>query len=290
MKFFSLVFALGFAALPVQAQNSGPQLESTLVRAYDAWREAMIGKNAQAWAAAITQYRQVVTRNEVVSDRKPFPQAVFEIPVAPPKIDGLRLLEAEAVGNTAHLIYFGKVDLGQDEDKKDKEVLLKLKFGLEGGVWKYDSNRFTGLSNASPAEIAALRAGKRPDFLDAAEFTPPGSFPPVPALCRVPEFKGGYKLQSFGYETTLSMNGFDYGPVAHALDQQVIIGGLTSGENVITIRAKPVPAAEGQTPALKLRIYKLDAENPDQPGVQVLDWSAPASGAPAEVRLPFTVR
>jgi hypothetical protein len=86
------------------------------------------------------------------------------------------------------------------------------------------------------------------------------------------------------------MNGFDYGPVAHALDQQVIIGGLTSGENVITIRAKPVPAAEGQTPALKLRIYKLDAENPDQPGVQVLDWSAPGSGAPAEVRLPFTVR
>jgi hypothetical protein len=177
MKFFSLVFALGFAALPVQAQNSGPQLESTLVRAYDAWREAMIGKNAQAWAAAITQYRQVVTRNEVVSDRKPFPQAVFEIPVSPPKIDGLRLLEAEAVGNTAHLIYFGKVDLGQDADKKDKEVLLKLKFGLEGGVWKYDSNRFTGLSNASPTEIAALRASgqtssMRPSSHRRARFLP----------------------------------------------------------------------------------------------------------------------
>jgi hypothetical protein len=290
MKFFPLLFALGFAAVPVHAQTSGPQLEAVLVRAYDAWREAMIRKDAAAWAAAITQYRQVVTRNEVVSDRKAFPAAVFEIPVAPPKLDGLRLLEAEAVGNTAHLVYFGAVDLGQDQDKQGKEVLLKLKFGLEGGAWKYDSNRFTGLSNASEAEMAALRAGKHPDFLETAEFTPPGSFPPVPPLCRVPDFKGGYKLQSFGYETTLSMNGYDFGPVSHALDQQVITGGLVRGENTITIRTKSVPPAEGQTPALKLRIYKLDTDDPDKPGVQVLDWSAPATGAPKEITLPFTVK
>ena len=279
-----------FACLPspAPAQSAGPELEAALVAAYGRWRDAMMRQDARAWAGAITQYRQVVTRNQLVSEKQAFPDQVFAAAGEPPKLDGLRLLEAEAVGKTAHLVYFGKVDLGQDRNLL-KDTVLKLKFGFENGGWKYDSNRFTSFDTA-PEALKALQAGKKADFLDTPEFTPPGTLPPVPPLCRVPEFKGGYKLQSFGYETQVLMNGFDYNPVEDALEQQVIIGGLMTGQNEITLRMSPVPVPENGKSAVQIRLYKLDVTQPDKPGVEVLRWEAPEGKAPKQITLPFTVK
>lgn len=268
--------------------QSSSALAKTLADAYNAWRSAMIRKDAQAWAATITNYRQVVTRNEIVSSRKAFPEAVFADFVEPPDLADMKLLEAEAVGTTAHLAYFGLADV---EGKKDKTgaLLVKLKFGLEGGAWKFDSSRVTSMENA-PEERKAIETGGKPAFLDSPEFTPPGSFPPTPPLCRVPDFKAGFKLQSFGYETVVSMNGHDYMPVEQALDQQLILGGLVRGKNEITLRMKPATPAEGQKPAVQLRVYKLDASNSSKPGVEVLRWEAPAEGAPSTITLPIEVQ
>jgi hypothetical protein len=286
----SLCLAAGlFACLPepVAAQTAGPELEAALVAAYGRWRDAMLRQDARAWAGAITQYRQVVTRNKLVSEKQAFPDQVFATAGDPPKLDGLRLLEAEAAGKTAHLVYFGKVDIGQDRDLL-KDTLLKLKFGFENGGWKYDSNRFTSFDTA-PEMLKALQSGKKADFLDTPEFTPPGTMPPVPPLCRVPEFKGGYKLQSFGYETQVLMNGFDYTPVEDALDQQVVIGGLVRGQNEITLRMTPVPTPENGKSAVQIRLYRLDVTQPDKPGIEVLRWEAPDGKAPKQITLPFTV-
>ncbi|MBL9130586.1 MAG: hypothetical protein JNG86_05265 [Verrucomicrobiaceae bacterium] len=275
-------------ALPAASEaQSGADLQKTLEASYARWREAMMTANAPAWAAAITQYRQVVVRNQIVSEKKNFPQAVFESPVKPPAIKGLRLLEAQAVGTTAHLVYFGPVDMGQDMEKIP-DSLLKLKFGLENGSWKYDSNRFTSLDHV-PEVRKALQEGKKPDFLDGPEYTPPGSLPPVPPLCRVPDHKGGYKLQTFGYETRVRMNGITSDPIEDALDQQIIIGGLMNGANEITLITRSVPPPEGQQPALQIRIYKLTNEE-GKPGTEVFRWEAPNGVAPREITLPFTVK
>ncbi|MBK8092426.1 MAG: hypothetical protein IPK32_10740 [Verrucomicrobiaceae bacterium] len=284
-----LLFLLCGLALVTQAaaQRSSTALATTLADAYNAWRSAMIRKDAQAWASAITNYRQVVTRNEIVSSRKAFPEAVFTGAIEPPDLADMKMLEAEAGGTTAHLVYFGVADV-EEKSGKNGAVLIKLKFGLEGGVWKFDSNRVTSLENA-PTELKALESGQKPEFLNAPEFTPPGSFPPTPPLCRVPDFKAGFKLQSFGYETTLNMNGIDYPPVEHALDQQLIMGGLVRGKNEVTLRLKPAAPAEGQKPSVQLRIYKLDAAAPNKPGIEVLRWEAPTSGAPATITLPIQI-
>jgi hypothetical protein len=247
----------------------------------------MQSKDARAWASSITLYRQTVIRNMVVSERKTFPDAVFASDVQPPVLAGLRLLEAQAVGDTAHLVYFGRIDMGQDKELV-RENLLKLKFGRENGVWKYDSNRISRMDSA-PEVVKELKAGKRPDFLDSPEYTPPGSMPPPPPLCRVPDYKAGSKLQSFGYETTMSMNGITYDPVRDGLDQQILIGGLVNGHNEITLHMKPVPKPEGGKAALEIRIYKL-SKDPAKPGTEVLRWQAPESGAPAKVTLPIEVK
>lgn len=244
-------------------------------------------KDAQAWAASISLYRQTVIRNLVVSERQSFPDAVFDSAVQPPALTGLRLLEAQAVGDTAHLVYFGKIDMGQDKELI-KENLLKLKFCREKGVWKYDSNRISRL-DAAQQVIKELQEGRRPDFLDSPEYTPPGSMPPPPPLCRIPDFKAGYKLQTFGYQTIITMNGVRYDPAVDALDQQILIGGLVRGHNEITLNIKPVPRPEGEKASLQIRVY-LIPKDPGKPGTEVLRWQAPESGAPAQVTLPIEIK
>ena len=179
------------------------------------------------------------------------------------------------------------MEMGQDKELI-RENLLKLKFARENGAWRYDSNRISRLDSA-PEVIKELKAGKRPDFLDAPDYTPPGSMPPPPPLCRVPDYKAGCKLQSFGYETTMSMNGIKYDPVRDGLDQQILIGGLVNGHNEITLHIKEVPRPEGGKAALEIRVYKL-SKDPAKQGDEVLRWQAPESGAPAEVTLPIEVK
>lgn len=285
----SLLTLFGFLSILSSSfgQGSDAALRVTLEKAYLNWRDAMIRKDAQAWAAAITHYRQVVMRNSIVSERKAFPEAVFAAEVTPPALNGLRLLEAQAVGQTAHLVYFGKIDLGQDPELLQDNI-LKLKFLNDNGVWKFDSNRISSLSNALDVR-KALQAGQRPDFLDSPEYTPPGNAPAVPPLCRVPDYKAGYKVQSYGYETTISMNGFQYDAVRDGIAQEIITGGLVKGPNEITLNIKPVPVPEGEKASLQIRVYILSSD-PEQPGSEVLRWVAPESGAPAKVTLPIEVK
>lgn len=286
--FFIGWLCLTLTAGPALAQQDESVLAATLSRAYTTWRDAMIQKNPQAWAGAITTYRQTMIRNEIVNNKEGFPAAVFAAPGEPPSTDGMRLVEAQAVGTTAHLVYFGKIDGGKDAADAN-EVLMKLKFGLEGGRWRYDSARVTDL-DSSPEVLKALREGKKPDLLDAPEFTPPGKMPPAPPLCRVPDFKGGLKLQSTGYETQVLMNGFSYDPVENGLDQQLVLGGLVAGQNEVTLRLRPVTPPDGQKPVVRIRLYKIDLTKPEQPAIEVLRWESPATGAPKEVTLPFIVR
>lgn len=279
------LFCLFLSTSVLPAQNSDAALRASLESVYNTWREAMIHSDARAWAGSITRYRQTVVRNAIVSERQAFPAAVFSAQVAPPPIANLRLLEVQAVGDTAHLVYFGKVDLGQDKELL-KDNLLKLKFGREDGVWKYDSNRITSLQNA-PEVRKKLLAGEAPDFLDTPEYTPPGSLPPVPPLCRVPDFKGGYKIESFGYATSISMNGFTTDPVQDGLEQEILTGGLVKGRNELTLDIKPVEVPKGEKASLQVRIYKLGGEADS--AQEVLRWKAPEDGAPAKVTLPFNV-
>ncbi len=285
--FFSLIMLAPWPVTPAaRAQESGDALRGTLESAYGRWRDAIIRKDAAAWAGSITRYRQTMIRNEIVSEMKAFPDAVFSADLQPPPLTGLRLLEAEAAGVTAHLVYYGKIDMGQDRDLL-KDNLLKLRFYQEAGVWKYDSNRIISLDSV-PEIRSEIVAGRRPGFLDSPEYTPPGSMPPVPPLCRVPDFKAGYKLQSFGYETVLSVAGCEHAPVEDSLDQQILIGGLVKGRNEIVLKIRPGKVPEGEKPALQIRIYLLPKDSSLE-GREVLRWQAPEGNVPAEVTLPFNV-
>lgn len=280
LRFFStlLLAALCLNAKTGLAQDS--ELKSTLESAYKRWSTAVESKNATAWAAAITMYRQVTTRNLIVSQGGAFPKAVFETSISPADTSKLRLLEAQAVGETAHLLYFGKVNVGGDmEDIPDN--LLMLKFLQDKGAWKFDSNKIIHL-RTRPDLLDKLKQGAAPDFLDLPEFTPPGKAPAIPAICGVPQHISGGTIQSIGYETDVTINGFDYYVRDNVL-KVFVIGGLNNGANQISLKAKKIDVPKGSDRALELDLFTKPSKTGAN-GQRVFHYEYTGPGEPASSR------
>lgn len=281
-----LLFALALAACPGTSGADDPALRATLEKVYHEWRNAVINKNMDAWRRSTSLYRQVVTRNLIISGGRVFPDAIFEIPIRPPDITRLRLLECEANGPTSHLVYFGKVDLGLDtEDIPDNVIVLK--FFNEKGVWKFDSNKLMNLAGV-PEVRAALQNGKEPDFLTEPAFTPNGVLPSTPAECRKPPYVAMLQIESLGYETKASMGGYDYPVVADDREQQIIIGGLAWGKNDLKLHVKPLPIPPDVERSLEVNAIIMRGTK-EHPQVRVFSWETKAATPPAEIELPVWV-
>lgn len=285
MTSFRLLCAvLLLAVTPAVAQDVA--LTAELNQAYERWRNAMMTRNAQAWASSITRYRQVVTRNLIVSQKKNFPGAVFEVPVEPPALTGLRLLEAEAVGATAHLLLFGKVDMGGDPSRIPESVLM-LKFFQERGGWKFDSSKLLRL-NDQPEIARQIKEGGRPEFLDWPDFTPPGTPPAVPKLCDLPEHVAGCTFQSFGYETKMRINGHDYPAMTDHAEKLFVIGGLRKGPNELVLEVRPVEIPAGEERLLRLDFFVLSGREGQQP-VRVYHYEDREGKLGGTLRLPLNL-
>ncbi len=274
----ALTLLLACAGAPAAEDTA---LRTTLEKIYHDWRSALINKNMDAWRRTTALSRQVITRNLIISGGQVYPDSIFEIPIQPPDITRLRLLECEAKGATAHLVYFGKVDLGLDADEIPDNVIV-VRFINEKGAWKFDTNRIMNLT-ASPEVRAALQNGKA-DFLNDPAFTPNGVVPPTPAECRKPPYIAAVQIQSYGYETRASMSGFEYGPVADNSEQHLLMGGLAWGKNDLKLRLKVLPIPEGEERLLEVNAIIINNARA-KPQVRVFSWDTQSAKPAPEIDL-----
>lgn len=278
------LFTLFLCAGSHAADDTG--LRTSLEKVYHEWRNAVINRNMDAWKRSTALYRQVVTRNLIISGGQTYPDSIFEIPIQPPDITRLRLLEVESKGPTAHLVYFGKVDLGLDADVIPDNVIV-LKFFNEKGSWKFDSNKLMNLSEV-PEMRSALQNGKPADFLNEPAFTPSGIVPATPAECRKPPYIAVLQIQSFGYDTKASMSGYDYPLVSDNAEQQLVIGGLEWGKNDLKLQIKPHPIPEGAERLLEINAVILRGGK-ERTEVRIFSWDTKEAAPPAEITLPVWV-
>ena len=279
-RFSGAVFAT-FLALSVMGKVSaqdGDGLRAELERVYHEWRGAMVNRNVQAWQKSTSRYRQVHTHNMIVSQRQPYPDAVFAVPLRPPDITRLKLLEVEAVGDTAHLVFFGRIDLGLEVEVVP-ENLLVLRYIKDPDGWRFDTSRMVNLEGV-PDVRAALKEGGKPSFLNDPEFNPPGKAPPVPAVCKVPQYVGAFQIESIGYETRLRINGFDYPPVKDVGINQLIIGGLNRDENTLEIFITPTEVPEGEERGLEISVMVVPGDTEKKP-IPVYRWRTKDAAPPA---------
>ena len=264
---FLATFLLFAVALPAEDYA----LRSELERTYSAWRSALAARDLTGWQRATASYRQMATRNLIVSQKQPFPDALFNLPLRPAEVTMLRFIQLKVAGNTAHVAYFGKVDLGLIDPSEIPESILILKFVKEATGWKFDTSRLLNLGG-SPEIRAALKNGGNTQVLDEPSLAPSGIVPVTAQACPVPDRIGVLQVASIGYATRATVNGFEVATVQDNAEEHIVIGGLRDGENPLLLEVKEVPIPDGEERHLEVNALVLTGDE-KKPTIRVFEWT-----------------
>lgn len=235
------------------------------------------------WERFTAYSRQIETRNRIVSQRLPFPQAMFEDPVQPPSLDGMISLGVFSTGQTATSTYFGKANFGGGP-VQISDNLLVLHFLREEGTWKFDNLRVVKIG-ADPDILLQIRNADF-SFLKDIEFQPLPQLPPVPQPVNPPEYIAEAWIDSTGYEVTLTVNGHLTGKFTNVKITELVMGGLRKGTNSIQITAKRVESTGENSPKVEVAIYA--AKDPGQPANRMYHFK-PTGDVPPKVMENFNV-
>lgn len=265
MKHLIFAFSTIFAVSAMAQENLRPALETT----YNAWRESMIRKDANIWQRVTAEHRRMEVRNRIVSEKLPFPGAVFDLPAPPPSLQGLKFLEAKEKGLTAKASYFGKVDFGVGGDPT--ENLLVLSFVKGGTGWLYDRADFVNLT-ALPVVRKELGSGNLKYLQETPEAQPSGTVP-VTSIA-APRAKYIAKVYVFcpGREVQVQVNKISRHRFANAKEAEIVIGGAVDGTNEVQFTTRKLEGGTGKE-AMTIRIYLMpDNPNGSIPPLKVFQY------------------
>jgi hypothetical protein len=253
MKFLVLMLV----AATAMAAGAQENLRATLEKTYGVWKQAMETKDARTWQRITASNRQIEVRNRILSEKLPFPAAVFDLPAPPPALAGLRFLDAKQKGPTAKAAYFGRIDFcGSPTDN-----LLVLSFLAEEGHWRYDRAEFVNLA-ALPAVRAELARGDLSYLEETPEAQPSGELPPRPVAVPAPKYIAKVYVFCPGREVQVQVNRLSQHRFANAKEAETVLGGARDGLNEVQYTVKPLEGGTGKE-AMAIRVYVLS----EVPGV-----------------------
>lgn len=244
---------LSLSALLTTLAASQVTLRPALEKTYNAWRDAIIHQDADVWQRVTATHRRAEVRNLIVSEKLPFPAAIFKLPAPPPALKGLTFLEAKQNGPTATAAYFGKIDFGVGGTPTQN--LLVLAFVSEGGEWRYDRADFVNLE-ALPEVRRELAAGELKYLKEAPEAQPSGKIPPTPLEAPMAKYIAKVYVFSPGREVKVQVNKFSRHRFANSKEAEIVIGGAVDGPNEVQYAISKLPGGTGSE-ALTIRVYLL---------------------------------
>jgi hypothetical protein len=257
------VISLILTAWATAQENLRPALEVT----YNTWREAMIRGDAATWQRVTAEHRRVEVRNRIISEKQPFPKAVFDLPAPPPSLNDLKFLEAKQNGSTAKASYFGKIDFGVGG--KPTENLLVLSFVKGPGSWLYDRADFVNLV-ALPAVRKELAVGDVSYLKETPEAQPSGIIPETPISAKPAKYVAKVYVFCPGREVQVQINKISRHRFANAKEAEVVIGGALDGLNEVQYSVKKLEGATGKE-AMTIRVY-LRSEAPGSDPLKIFQY------------------
>ncbi|MEX1116578.1 MAG: hypothetical protein WEB53_15135 [Akkermansiaceae bacterium] len=271
MKRVIFAISMGLCGMVAAQADLRPALET----AYNAWREAMIRRDAPAWQRVTAEHRRVEVRNRIVSEKLPFPSSVFNLPAPPPGVKGLKFLEAKQNGPTAKAAYFGKIDFGIGGDPTDN--LLVLSFVRGSGGWLYDRADFVNLA-ALPEVRKELAADDLKYLKETPEAQPSGEMPITPISVNPAKYVAKVYVFCPGREVRLQVNKVSRHRFANAKEAEVVTGGAFDGPNEIQYSIKKLEGATGKE-VMTIRVY-LMATTPGSKPVKTFEYQIAAGETP----------
>ncbi len=249
MKWLIFGLSVAIGGLVTAQDALRPALETT----YGAWREAIVGRDVNVWQRVTAEHRKMEVRNRVVSEKLPFPAAIFDLPAPPPTIAGLRFLSAKQNGATAKASYFGKIDFGVGGAPTDN--LLVLSFIKGSGGWLYDRADFINLA-ALPVVRKELAAGDLKYLEETPEAQPSGVVPPTPITAPMAKYIAKVYVFCPGREVNVQINKISRHRFANAKEAEIVIGGALAGQNEVQYSVKPLEGGTGKE-VMTIRVYLM---------------------------------
>lgn len=253
--FQTLLFGVLFA-LPTLSQGQAkqdPALRPTLESAYNAWRYAITAGDLAQWEASTAFSRQIQVRNRIVSQKLPFPKALFEDPIGAPSLEGLIGLGVLSTGSTATSTYFGKANFGTVEGVAVSDNLVVLHFLREEGRWSFDNLRIVKIGG--DAELLLQIRNSDFSFLNGPEFQPAPQLPPIPQPVNAPDFIAEVWVDASGFEVTIEVNGHPSGTFTNMKSTELVMGGVRRGQNTIRLTTRLLENLENVAPKVEVAIY-----------------------------------
>ncbi|MBC8127613.1 MAG: hypothetical protein H8M99_10785 [Gloeobacteraceae cyanobacterium ES-bin-144] len=238
-----------FGGLAMAQEDLRPALEQT----YNNWREAIIRKDYAAWQKFTAEHRRVEIKNRILSEKRAFPGAIFDLPTPPPSIKNLRFLEAKKNAITAKASYFGKVDFGVGGEPT--ENLLVLSFVNSVGGWLYDRADYVNLAGL-PEVRKELAGGDIKYLKETPEAQPSGVVPSTPMEVRPAKYIAKVYVFCPGREVQVQVNKISRHRFVNAKESEIVIGGAIDGPNEVQFTTKKLDGGTGKE-AISIRVYLM---------------------------------
>ncbi|MGJ8635045.1 MAG: hypothetical protein ACSHX7_14105 [Luteolibacter sp.] len=257
MKRYILAIGLLFSII-LPAESA---LKDDLGKTYSVWRDAIIRKDFRTWQLVTAAHRQVEVRNRILSQKRAFPAALFELPAPPPSLQGLKFLDAQVNGRTATASFFGKVDFGVGGKPTDNLLVLSFVSGARG--WAYDRAQYVNLS-ALPDVRKELAAGDISYLKGVPEAQPTGLVPPTPIAVNPATTIAKVYVFSPGRQVDVVVNKVSRHNFSNAKEAELVIGGARNGANEIQYSIRKMDGGKGNE-SLTIRVYLLSEVQGVQP-------------------------
>lgn len=244
-----------YAFLVMGAAMTGAEeaLRPVLERCYEGWRDSIERRDARVWQQVTAEHRRVEVKNRILSERRSFPSALFDLPAPPPRLAGLRFLDVKQVGPTAKLAYFGRVDFGVGGEPS--ENLLVLSFVHAQGRWLYDRADFVNLV-ALPEVRKELAAGQLAYLNETPEARPSGVLPAVPYEVGMAKYIAKVYVFCPGREVQVQVNKMSRHQFLNAKEADLVIGGARDGSNEVQFTVRSLKGGTGKE-AMTIRVYLM---------------------------------
>ncbi|MEM6911989.1 MAG: hypothetical protein AAF555_10460 [Verrucomicrobiota bacterium] len=270
--YFPTPATLLLLGIPLSAAPTAPvPSRLALEGAYQGWRSALTQKDLRSWQYYTADYRRIQIRNTIVSQKQPFPQAVLERPVLAPALTGLRFLGIRTGDRTASASYFGPVDFGLPPGDEIPDNLLILHFVHEEARWRFDRAQYLNLE-ARPEIRREIEQGGL-GILEEPSLQPQVQPPPLPPLCRAPEYIAKVFAEVPGLRAEVDFGGSEVYLFEDERRADLIIGGLQRGVNKISYRLGPLEKTEENAPL------------PNKEGFEISVWIMPEREGQIPVRV-----
>ncbi|QJE98982.1 hypothetical protein [Luteolibacter luteus] len=234
------------------AQAPAADTAKALVSSYNAWRNAVVKRDVNAWQRTTAPSRQVEIRNRLVSEKRPFPGGVFDLPAPPPSLENLKTIHVSERGATAKAAFFGPVNFGVEGKPTDNILVISF---VNAGGWKYDKADFVNLAGL-PDVRKELAENNLKYVEETPDFQASGTVPATPPAVGGAKYIAKVYVFCPGREVQVQVNQVSRHRFANAKEAEVVIGGALDGVNNIAYSVKGLEGGTGKE-AFTVRVYLM---------------------------------